>query len=154
MKLPVSLLCDWSMTSKRHQGLLGCCCYFDLPVTEDMIRSGRKGKVTHIPPTQSLLGFTWYMERKWKLSIMYTNAEYRKLRLSATFFEKTVLLYRCTFFKVFVFFTSVFPVSTNSSKQINGYEIEIVKSIPSSKLEFFLSVFVASHPKHPQGKHS
>ncbi|KAL2303628.1 hypothetical protein Nmel_008905 [Mimus melanotis] len=66
------------MTSKRHQGLMGCCCYFDLPVTENMISSGRTGKVPHIPPTQNLLGIKWYMERKWQLSIMHTNAVYRK----------------------------------------------------------------------------
>lgn len=57
-------------------------------------------------------------------------------------------------FQSVCFFISIFPVPTNISKQINGYEIAIVKSIPSSKCEFFLSVFVSSHPKHPQGKHS
>lgn len=49
------------------------------------------------------------------------------------------------------FFITICP--TNSSKQINGYEIAIVKSIPS-KCEFFLFVFVAPYPEHPQGKHS
>lgn len=57
-------------------------------------------------------------------------------------------------FQSVCFFISIFPALTNSSKQINGYEIPIVKNIPSSKREFFLSVFVASHPKHPQGKHN
>lgn len=118
MKLSVSLLCDWSMTSKRHQGLVGCCCYFDLTVTEDMISSGRTGKVPHIPPTQSLLGIKWYMERKWQLSIMHTNAVHRKFRFSATFFEKTVLLYRCTYFKVFVF-SSPFALPTALSKSMD-----------------------------------
>lgn len=153
MKLAVSLLSDWSMTSKRHQGLVGCCCYFDLPDREDMISSGRTGKVPHIPPTRSLLEIKWYMERKWQLSIMHTNAVYRKFRFSATSLRRHCAIQMCLFQRV-CFFISIFPVPTNSSEQINGYETAIVKSIPSSKCEFFLSVFVASHPKHPQGKHS
>lgn len=76
------------------------------------------------------------------------NSDYQPPSLRRLSCYKDELISKCLFFHFH------FPVPTNISKQINGYETAIVKRIPSSKREFFLSVFVASHPKHPQGKHS